>query len=54
VSLLVSDGLSLVKAPHSLFLLALVDSPLVECKTIDYLSDFSLIHLTKTSPRFFL
>ena len=35
--MLVSDGLSLVKAPHSLLLLALVDSPLVECETLDYL-----------------
>ena len=50
VSLLVSDGLSLVKAPHSLFLLALVDSPLVECETLDYSCDLHLFHLTKTSP----
>ena len=37
--LLVSDGLSLVKAPHPLFPLAPVDSLLVECETLDYLSD---------------
>ena len=38
-TLLVSDGLSLVKAPHSLILLALVDSSVVECETLDYFSD---------------
>ena len=47
--MLVSDGLSLVKAPHSLLLLALVDSPLVECETLDYLCDSQHSHLTKTS-----
>ena len=37
MSLFVSDDLSLVKASHSLFLLAFVDTPLVECKTLDFL-----------------
>ena len=54
MSLLLSDGLSLVKGPHSLFLLALVDSLLVKCETLDYLSDFILIHSTKISSRFLL
>ena len=36
-SLLVSDGLSLVKSLHSLLLLTLVHSPFVACETLDYL-----------------
>jgi hypothetical protein len=38
-ALLVSDGLSFVKAPHSLILLTLVDSPFVACETLDYSCD---------------
>ena len=37
MSLLVSDCTSLVKASHSLLLLALVDSSFVECVTLDTL-----------------
>ena len=39
ISLLVNDVFSLVKAPYSSLPLALVDSPLVECETLDYSCD---------------